>query len=114
MNAFICWAIADCDSSSGTWQLGQTSSASSSPCVGCCLARRGRPGERERREQHAADERGAASHHAFSARWIPASTSARSVFAMMCGGTTRPRRSMKKVSGVPVTPYLPASVPTPS
>ena len=31
-----------------------------------------------------------------------------------CGGTTRPFRSMKNVSGVPVTPNYPAFAPSPS
>ena len=31
-----------------------------------------------------------------------------------CGGTTRPFRSMKNVSGVPVTPNFPAIAPSPS
>ena len=36
MYAFICCAIGESDSSSVVWHCGQTSSASSSLCVGCC------------------------------------------------------------------------------
>ena len=36
MYSFICCAIGEFDSSSGSWHCGQTSSDSSSPCVGCC------------------------------------------------------------------------------
>src|SRR5476651_2029518 len=75
------------------------------------FARRCAACERERRQQR---DRGGGAPHACSARWIPASSSARWVLATMCGGTTRPRLSMKNVSGVPVIPNLPPSVPTPS
>ena len=64
--------------------------------------------ERKRKRGHCDEP------HDLSASRMPASSSFVEAGPVMCGGTTRPRLSMKKVSGTPVTPQLPNVVPTPS
>ena len=105
ISAFICCATAEFDSSSVSWQVGQTSSVSSSLSLGCAsdastgAATRARAPRRPRRRRRAASRlQGAADARGqrFGER-VPST----------CGGISLPRRSTKNVCGVPVDAVRP-------
>ena len=80
MYAFICCAIGEVDSSSGEWHVGQTSSASSSLCVGCCsLANAGSANSERQRGDRSREQ-----SHVERACWMPPSSCWRVAAPTMC------------------------------
>src|SRR5215208_5247297 len=81
------------------------------------LALRRVPVARERRRRRGEQRDGSGDGdgpHDRRARRMPSSSCSRVAAASTCGGTTRPLRSTKNVSGSPVTPHLPSVDPGPS
>ena len=95
MNAFMRSAIGELDWSSVVWQVGQITSPSSSPCVGCAsLASAGAAQQEQRGDRY---EESASWMHCCSVSFVTAPGTC---------ATTRPARSAQNVSGTPVSPYF--------
>ena len=98
ISAFICVRDGESDSSSVSWHSRQTSSVSRSDSLACVVQAAAGAASTS------AATTTTSSSHELSARLMPSSSVARDATLTTCGGTTLPRRSTKKVSGVPVTP----------
>ena len=107
-NCFMCSAIGAFDWSSVVWQVGQTSSPSSSACVGCCSLASAAGATASASDE---DARASLTTSAFR---IASSRSASSVIAPTCARRSSRRRSTKNVSGKPVIPHGSQSFAGPS